>query len=165
MPLPQCGCCLDDHCIAYYDAVRRVLRYAHRTGSFWSLSTVDGEGTGDSAGISLALDALNRPHIAYYDQANQNLRYAWWTDTSWAIETADSLGDVGWFASLALDVSGHPHIAYHAGTGGDLKYPLRSGRAWDTKVVDDEGVTGEFPRWPWTCWDSLTLATAVRRRR
>jgi hypothetical protein len=67
--------------IAYYDATKRDLRYAHRAGGLrsWSTGLVD-NGTGGlpSAGewCSLALDANGSPVISYQDGTDKTLKVA-----------------------------------------------------------------------------------------
>lgn len=66
--------------ISYYDSTNGALKYAHWTGSAWSIQTVD-DGIRDCGGghTSLALDADAHPHISYHDGANGDLKYAHWT--------------------------------------------------------------------------------------
>jgi len=60
--------------VSYYDP-GHGLRRAQKTGTEWSVQTVD---PGLDVGLycSIALDHSNAPHISYYDQLNGDLKYA-----------------------------------------------------------------------------------------
>jgi hypothetical protein len=76
--------------IAYYD--RRVyLKYAKWNGTSWTIQTVEGVASlmGDRD-VSLALDALGRPHISYKN--GSPLKYAAWNGVTWDIQTVDGSG-------------------------------------------------------------------------
>lgn len=72
--------------IAYYDAGKKDLRYAHRTGGrkSWVTGLIDnGAGGIPSAGewASLALNSDGKPVIAYHDSGNKSLKVARFADT------------------------------------------------------------------------------------
>lgn len=165
--------------LSYFDSASDTLKYAYRTGSVWSIESVD---SAYEAGFenSLALDAVGNPHIAYRGDS-RTPKYASRTGSGWSLSTVDSSGNVGGSPSLALDDADNPHISYSDSSNNDLKYARWTGSAWATEVVDSAG--GEFTSLaldaaanphisyssgreykyaPWTdaAWDSQTIDTA-----
>jgi hypothetical protein len=111
----------DNPHISYYDYTNGDLKYAHWTGSTWSITSVDTTGhVGDFT--SIALDSSDNPHISYCDLSNDDLKYGCWTGSTWSITSVDSAGDVGYDTSIALDSSDYPHISYCDYGNYDLKY-------------------------------------------
>jgi hypothetical protein len=100
--------------------------YAKKTGSNWSLDTLDSQ-YGNFG--YMVLDANDNPHVAYFYQksAVKQIRYAkkiggvWIRDT---IEASATLGNI----SIGFDPSGNPHIL--SSSGKDLKYYSLSGSVW-----------------------------------
>jgi hypothetical protein len=123
----------------------RALKYAHWTGSSWSIETVDSQVLWE--GSSIAIDASGRPHIAYQGDYNTHgvatLKYARWTGSSWSIETVDSASmDRLIYPSIALDASGYPQISYSDVSAG-LKYARWTGSAWSIQTIDSGSGSGE----------------------
>lgn len=82
------------------------MGYASSTGAEWQIETFSDCGTLPS----LALDALDRPHISFYDE-NGLVKYASRPGTDWQIEVAgESSG--GYASAIALDRLDRPHILY-----------------------------------------------------
>lgn len=74
---------------------------------------------------SLALDALDRPHVAYFDRSGGRLRYATRSGQGWEIEIVPRLdgadaGPVGRAAALVLDAAGMARIAFLDETSGSV---------------------------------------------
>jgi hypothetical protein len=111
--------------ISYYDLSSGHLKYVEKSGSGWSIQTVDSNGK-VGAYDSLALDSNDNPHINYCDMTdglfNYVLKYAQKVGSSWETQTVDAGGDVGKYTSLAIDSQNNPHISYYNETGAYLKY-------------------------------------------
>ena len=114
--------------ISYVDITNGDIKYAWHDGTVWQFEVVDDDianhGYIDGYNTSLALDALDRPHISYYDNLRNCLKYARYDGTAWQKEVVDSVdsGDAGRYSSLQLDAVGQPRISYLDGTNRDLKY-------------------------------------------
>jgi hypothetical protein len=127
----------------YFDATRRDLRFAVRSGSEWVITTVDS--TGDvGRHCAIAMDPQNRPHLAYYDATSADLRYAFWNGSSWELQTVDSGGDVGRYCSIAVDSDGQPWISYQGGSPPQLRVATRTFGSWSWQVVDAQPSTGYY---------------------
>jgi len=126
--------------INYWDRDLWVLKYAHNDGSGWITETVDSAGYIGWYPTSLAVDAVDRPHISYcaspYYSECTELRYAWYDGSAWITETVDSGVYGGYASSLALDAADRPHISYSS-TG--LRYAYYDGTAWVSETVDWDG--------------------------
>jgi uncharacterized repeat protein (TIGR01451 family) len=116
-----------------------ALKHARHDGTAWHVETVESE-PGVGLYSSLALDALDHPHISYQDSRSSDLKYARHDGTTWHIETVDSVGRTGYATSLALDEAARPHISYrqydtytrkHA-----LKYAWHYEVTWHIQTVD-----------------------------
>ena len=83
------------------------LKYALKTGSTWTIQTVDAGS--DVGSIAIALDPAGNPHISYRD-ANAGLKHAYWTGSAWNIDQIDSEGS---WTSIVVDASGYVHISYY----------------------------------------------------
>lgn len=113
------------------------VRYAHREPGGWQVDQVHTRMAGQGY-VSLAVDALDVPHIAYsfYDygplEGDRGIVYGTLGASGWVTETVYALG--GGDVSLALDGSGAPHIAFTS--EGDIKYARRQAGSWELETVD-----------------------------
>lgn len=118
------------------------VKYATRGANGWSIQVIEPQGGSD---LSMAVDALNRPHIAYRG-AGETLKYATFNGAQWSFTVVDSDSPTGWYTSTAVDSQNRPHISYwqvfNRGlnddpTRGHVKYAtqLSSGQ-WFTEYVD-----------------------------
>jgi hypothetical protein len=97
-----------------------VLRFAELNDSVWQSTLVDGGTPREVSGAdyvgwhpSLALDAMNTPHISYADVGGQAIKYATRSDGAWLTEVIDDgTYMIGLMSSLAIDSSGNMHVAY-----------------------------------------------------
>ena len=124
--------------IAYYDGKNRDLKYAHQSGSTFSVTRIDSAGTvGEYP--SLAYSATNKPSISYYSRTGGNLKLATLGKSKWSISTVDSAGDVGRFSSLALNPKTNQWaIGYLDRVKGIFRYAEKtSGGKWKFANVDD----------------------------
>jgi hypothetical protein len=120
--------------ISYFDWATRDLRYAHWTGSYWDVQTVDHSGIHYTF-TSLALDNNDFPHIAYSTSAGH--RYARLTDTTWEMQTFDPDESNSYSVNaLALDTTGRPHIGYYAPRQGPM-YAYWNGQAWEVQNIQN----------------------------
>ena len=120
------------------------LKYAHRTGEGWQISSIV------SGGIrgrfpSLAIDAQDRPHVGWLDIDENNhtrgfVRYGIKENGVWSVETVDTLEHVelGFSGgrkqvSLALDNAGDVHLAY--GDKRVVKYAQHTNSTWQSTTV------------------------------
>lgn len=142
-----------------------VIKYIFWNGSEWKRSIVDKRFVygrqeknywteNPGLEISLALDALGKPHIAYFDQNSLELKYAMWNNSEWKIQPVEKFqipedrrvgADVT--PSLALDKSGNPRILYET---SDYSSPIRTelklaswtGSEWKIQTIDTEVFRG-----------------------
>ena len=151
--------------ISYYDATRRVLKYARWNGTEWDgwESPAGPDIVEETPGVglysSIALDENGYPHISYHDSRDDYLKYARWNGTDEWVgmeassrpDTVDASGDVGGYTSIALDSGSNPHISYFDTTNVALRY-IRWNEAdseWEgwlatgtPDTVDSEGEVG-----------------------
>ena len=149
--------------IAYYDrsAIRlgeeiNNLKYARKSGSSWTIETVDS--TGDVGKYaSLALDSESNPRIAYNFSYGEKprysqIRYASKSKGNWTIVTVStprSAESNRFYILLALDSGDDPHMAYYEMTKwmheGTPEYARKSRGTWIVETVDSGGNVGEHP--------------------
>jgi hypothetical protein len=84
---------------------------------------------------SLALDALDNPHVAYHDGTNDRVKYAVLSGTEWISDTVDAPADLPSLA-VELDGSGTAHIAYHRKTDDSVRYAVLSDTVWISETVE-----------------------------
>lgn len=134
--------------IAYYDlgpGLGGTLKYAVRSGSSWTVQTVDeyptysDNGTDFGLPSTLRLDGNQYPHILYYDAPNGRLKYAVLSGTVWISDTIPSLAPVdrNFRGFMALGSSARPHVSFAGQFGQDLIYATLSGTQWISQTVDD----------------------------
>lgn len=121
-------------------------------GTGWEVTHVDSNpGEVGGIGVSLALDALDRPHVSYGAGGGQvgqgELRYAYNDGTGWSYDVVDTGIGGSWpwsliCTSLALDAAGRPYIAYRDAITMDLKYARSSDSGWQTEIVQSAGDIG-----------------------
>jgi hypothetical protein len=124
-----------------------VLRYAHRGDSGWQVVTVESQQPRGDTGhrTSIAIDAMDRPHISYLLKFLPNnvfaydLRYAVLDGDQWTIETPDAEGTTGWDTSLVLSPAGEPRISYHTDLPDSLRYAEKSGDSWTLESIAPGG--------------------------
>jgi hypothetical protein len=104
--------------IAFHTPAAKNLRLATKSGTTWSLTTIDASPGVAGDGCSIALDALSRPRVAY--QANSLMKVAEWTGAAWRYDAPDSSGGAGNSTSIDVDAAGNDRVAYFA--NGVLKY-------------------------------------------
>ncbi|MCW4009125.1 MAG: hypothetical protein NWF05_00695 [Candidatus Bathyarchaeota archaeon] len=107
-----------------------LMKYAHWTGSNWSIQTVD---TGARAAI--AIDSSDKPHIAYAGEDGL-LKYASWNGINWTIQIVDPQSNrppmafnrgIGSDQYLAIDSSDKPFIVYAVNSTVKLAVGNQSG--------------------------------------
>jgi hypothetical protein len=131
-----------------FDAfVKGLLKFAHKTGTEWSVDTVDFRGHTNNAydlgmGNSIAFDRDGKPVISYED--GETIKFAHLVGNSWKVESVDSFhplgGWVGYKTAVAVDHDNHPHIAYDA--GGTLKHAYWDGQKWRIETLAHSGAFG-----------------------
>jgi hypothetical protein len=159
--------------IAYYDAGKKSLYYAHRLGGAfnWVTGLIDaGNGSIPRAGqwASLDLDADGKPVVAYYDESDKILKvarlaaqdesvdgYEWLITEAqrgqpWSGTDAEGLpitreADVGKFARLLIDGS-QEYIAYYDAGQQRLGLLEGSGGSFTQSFVSEAGV--DMGQWP-----------------
>lgn len=122
------------------------LKYAHWTGSYWYMLTLDAS---DNIGgyTSIGLDPANHAHISYYDdENNKNIKYIQYTGSSWVPIGFDYPDDTGKFSSLAVDANSHVFISYFDESIDRLKMVTFYNDPLYTKVeiVDPSCSAGEY---------------------
>jgi hypothetical protein len=139
--------------IGYYDDDDGGLKYAHYNGSAWITETVDSSTKWITqtmkAGVSLALDDNDQPHLSYI--ASGAVKYAHYDGSAWQIETVwPKSSEYQAFrsnTSLALDTDGWPHISFsRAGNINGLPadkttYAYKDESGWHLETVSDSSST------------------------
>jgi hypothetical protein len=111
------------------------LRYGKLTGGSWTMETIDSGFTIFTAGCSLALDRLGRPHVVYgtygmISGGDSELRYAHLDESGdWVHEVIDADGDCGELNAVTIDRFGFLHVAYYAGDGSTQWGVIRYARS------------------------------------
>jgi hypothetical protein len=126
------------------------LRYAVKSGSAWSVQTVDTDGN-TGFHTSIAVDSSGRPHISYVrypapgNLSSSILKYATRASVTaaWTIEDVDSSVPVT-HTAIALDATGVPQISYHDWDNGYLLYATRGGGSWTIASVDRTANVGRY---------------------
>lgn len=125
--------------LSYCDGVQ--LRYAHRSGSLWNITSVDRcyiEGAND---LAIARDGSTRFAYAGY---NGLLRFATWNGSGWAKVTVDEETVIARYVSLALDEADLPHVTYSG--NGNLRHAVLAHTGWVVEIVDPEDRSGFYGR-------------------
>jgi subtilisin-like proprotein convertase family protein len=141
-----CGTTLEFELVAELEGVPVTNVVRHLVGQVtgtWDLETVDAAGAVGSH-TSLALDALERPHISYYAITSTDLMYAWWNGSRWMAEVVDAAGSVGTHNSLALDAGGGAHVTFRDQSARSLKYAVREAAGWRITTIDAGPGVGMF---------------------
>lgn len=117
-----------------------VEYYELTSNGVWSVEPVGSPPVTYKYATSIALDALNNPHIAYHS-GREGLQLASRLGDEWAIETVDGEFRTGLFSSLAIDGSDAFHISYVRKSGpsaGEVRYAFRSspGQPWQITTLD-----------------------------
>ena len=128
--------------ISYFDKQNVDLRYARRTGTSWTLETVDATGnTGNYSEIMIQPNGT--PSIAFLEFAsmgvNDRIRYARRLGGGWQIETVDDVGVSSSFAFLGatLDPQGNPRVTYQGQRPSgfqELRYAEKIRGSWRIKI-------------------------------
>lgn len=116
--------------ISYIDSVNDTLKYAYYNGVTWHIETLAKAQVGST---SMALDAVNRPHIVYI--ADGNIKHAYHDGILWQTETVSgaTIGDAQ-YIPLVLDAFERPHIVYYD-QHLNLNYAYFNGDDWHAQVV------------------------------
>ena len=124
------------------------VKYATWDGTSWQMETLV---TQDNfmGGISLVLDANQRPQFSYYHNTGSvvELRYVRWDGAAWQSEIATTTpvaSNWGQHSALVSDASGELHVVYYLEELTLLGYAHKSGAAWQAETIDQGGVTGVF---------------------
>jgi hypothetical protein len=125
------------------------IRYALRDAAgAWTVETVDATG-GYGTGISIAVDAEDRPHLVYCDAEGpaSAIHYASNTGGSWVSTPLPEIGLGAGSPGLAFDRAGHPAIGCYAhDAGGErLRVAHFDGAAWQAELVDSIAQRGAAP--------------------
>jgi hypothetical protein len=127
-----------------------ALKYAKKSASGWSTTTIHSGFSNYSAGCSLVVDRLGKPHVIYGTQGQlvggpSQLRYAHLNDAgSWVHELVDGDGDCGETNSVAIDANGYLHVAYYAGDGYSQNGWIRYARSVEPVAPPPPAVTGDL---------------------
>ena len=113
----------------------RLTHIVWRFGA-WTLEDTGLTGFGSLAWTSMALDALDNPHVLFYTSGEGDVRYAFRDSAGWHVEVVEHVGAlnaVGRQGSLALDSHGNPYASYVIRTQPtrlDTFYAIRSPAGW-----------------------------------
>ena len=101
----------------------------------WQVQTINSDGI-KVAGLDLALDSYNQPHIGY-TTVNRELFYTHLKNYSWVSQTiANSAVSA---LAIVLDDANTPHVTYTQ-PGPDIIYARLNGNSWITDTVDGDAV-------------------------
>jgi len=127
-------------------------KYAHRSGSTWDISLIQGQGS--ASALSLALDSLGRPQVSF--DWEWDILHAVYSDTVWLTDTVDTKALSGFAlgndVSIVLDAADQPHVSYDmwvsmgmSGRGpAGLRYAHRLGAGWAHETVGTPSPVGFF---------------------
>jgi hypothetical protein len=128
--------------ISYFDAYNIDLKYARKSGSTWTVETVDA--TGNTGNFSeIMIQPNGQPAIAYLEYSStgipNRIRFARRTGAgSWQIETVDDVNVSSGQAYLGatLDNEGNPTITYQGSAGGlQLRLAEKIHGRWRIKIA------------------------------
>ena len=135
--------------VAYSDANPgggsiNILKFAHRSGSTWTVQVVESGTVGYGAFASLAYDPLSGNPTIVHSNAVGGTRFLRWDGSQWVLEIADP-GRTSYY-SIAYDAAGIAAIAYHLAPTPNGYTQVRLARrtgcsntCWETQLVEDEG--------------------------
>jgi hypothetical protein len=132
--------------LAYANVASAEMRYAFGDGKSWSRETIEGRAEtmdGVGAGLGIAIDKADRPHVIYYNVSKLQVKYAVRNNGSWTKEVVDTLrGITSEFdrSSVAFDDEGRPYLGYFDPRLGVLKVAHKEGSKWVVEVVDGNGA-------------------------
>jgi hypothetical protein len=121
------------------------LMYASKSGSTWSFSTISNYLV--DAGLSLALDTGNKPHIAFsIMSSNSAISYAYKSGNSWVVE---NIGDTtsnrtGFWNSIGLDKKNDVYISYRDSMNASQKFAWRKNGVWKFESISTADNAGTF---------------------
>jgi len=110
------------------------LKVALRTGSTWSVQTVDSQSGGTVSSLVYANGSF---WVAYYTSSALKLGHL--VGSSWATEVVDGSGML--YPSLAFAPDGNPSIAYRYTTPNSLRFAHKIGSSWTVQTVET-GISG-----------------------
>ncbi|MBK8168736.1 MAG: hypothetical protein IPK60_00145 [Sandaracinaceae bacterium] len=136
--------------IAYWDGDTHTLRYAHKSGSAWSLATIDTLRSSDSAEISLeVVPASGHAAVAYSDAMNHEVLFAE-NDGSldWTLSVIDDARSNTPSVGLQLSADADPFVMHGVrGLGIDAAFlAQRNVETWQdiASIPDNGGASMSF---------------------
>lgn len=127
--------------IAYCDEDTGFIKYALKSPSGWTVTTVDLYG-GSNAHPSLAFSPAGLPMIAYHRSGDDTgLSAARFNGSSWTIDNVDG-GDTGYHPVLVFSPTGFAAIAYDDIEDGGIGYAHAAAGegSWDSSTLPAPGA-------------------------
>jgi len=130
----------------YYDPdpwnALSAVRLARRSGSTWSIETLEEGGAYSDRWSQLAFDPSGEPVVSWYglDEPSgwPTNRVRYWAGSFWIVASVDRDRSFGFESvSLAIDPSGHPAIAHNWSSVGRLS--RWDGASWQVDAQFDVG--------------------------
>lgn len=141
--------------ITYDDRTHGDVKYAHWTGSSWSIGWVAHSADWEESSSLEIYDGI--PYVSYYNWTGPTLMFARWNEAlgEWIHYVVDR-GNGGTFNSLAFSDSGITGISYYDQDSGDLRFARSLGGGYSCSTVDSTGDVGKYT--------SLAFATGYQPR-
>jgi hypothetical protein len=121
------------------------LMYASKSGSTWSFSTISNYLV--DAGLSMALDTGNKPHIAFSNMSSiSSISYAYKSGNSWVVEEVGDTtsGRTGFWNSIGLDKKNDVYISYRNSDEASQKFAWRKNGLWKFESISTTNNAGPF---------------------
>ncbi|HEX6839650.1 MAG TPA: hypothetical protein VF334_23895 [Polyangia bacterium] len=120
--------------LAWIDQTKWTLEYAVRGDGGWQIETVGC--AGEAASVSLALDAVDQPHVAFAARTGTSgagrptplsapVQEAVRAGGSWSVETVSDAAQSAMSPSLAIGADGVARVSWYDVAAGSIRYAAR----------------------------------------
>ncbi len=106
--------------IAFYREGTNDLYFLSNTLGVWTSEVVASAGD-VGAGVSLAIDSHDVPHLAYWDGSNNAVMHGWRDASGWNLEQVSAHAR---YPSIAVGADGSVHLAFYDTDYGSLIYAV-----------------------------------------
>ncbi len=127
--------------VAFYDFVRRSLRFSRYDEGQWITETVDD--SGDMGRYSSLALHEGQPRIAYSGPGSNGVRFAAWMGTIWLLQTVTTANGHGVHPALGLTEAGLGRIGY-SGLDGHFYHAEWNGTDWSVRLANISATKTPF---------------------